>query len=67
MRLQTILLIASYLIFYQEGFSQTNLLNGPEGITYHSASKSYFVTNATDGKIIKIDSLMEQSVFYHGI
>ncbi len=46
--------------------AQTNLLNGPEGISYHQASKSYFVSNATDGKIIKLDSLSGQSIFYEG-
>jgi len=47
--------------------SQTNLLKGPEGIAYHPESKSYFVSNATDGKIIRIDSLLNQSVHYEGL
>ncbi len=62
----TTLLIVMFSILALTGFSQSNLLNGPEGIACHTAGKSYFVTNATDGKIIKIDSLMEQSVFYEG-
>ena len=66
MRPLTIFFIALYFSLFLTGSSQTNLLNGPEGIAYYSASKSYFVSNATNGQIIKIDSLMEQSVFYQG-
>lgn len=47
--------------------SQTNLLNGPEGIGYDKITKSYFVTNATDGKIIRIDSLGNHSMLYQGL
>ena len=66
MKLLTTLLFISFLTLSCITVSQTNLLNGPEGIAYHSPTKSYFITNATDGKVIKIDSTMEQSVFYEG-
>nr|NQU91823.1 T9SS type A sorting domain-containing protein [Bacteroidota bacterium] len=48
-------------------FSQTNLLNGPEGITFDITTKSYFVTNANNGRVIKIDSLQNHSIFYQGL
>ena len=47
-------------------FAQTNLLDDPEGIAYHQESKCYFVSNANNGEIIKIDSLKNQTVFYQG-
>ena len=48
-------------------FSQVNLLRGPEGIAYHPPTKSYYVTNANNGRIIRIDSLENQTVFYQGL
>jgi type IX secretion system substrate protein len=47
-------------------WSQTNLLNGPEGISFHQPGKCYYVSNAKDGKIIRIDSLFNQTIFYEG-
>lgn len=47
--------------------SQPNYLNGPEGIAFYPPEKAWYVTNAEDGKIIKIDSLGNQSVFWEGI
>ena len=48
-------------------WGQITLLNGPEGIAYDTGSQSYFVTNATDGKIIKIDNSWTQSIIYEGL
>ncbi len=46
---------------------QDNLLNGPEGIDYDPSDKSYYVTNANDGKIIRIDNDGICEVFYEGL
>lgn len=66
MKTLSFIFITIFCALVNTGWSQTNLLNGPEGIAYHQASKSYFVSNANNGKIIKIDSLMNQEVFYQG-
>jgi len=60
-------LIVSIVCLMTTVQAQNNLLNGPEGIAYDKGTKSYFVTNASDGKIIQIDSLGNHSIFYQGL
>lgn len=43
------------------------LFNNPESVTYDPVSQSYFVSNFGNGKIIRIDSEGEQSVFIEGL
>ena len=40
-----------------------NLLNNPEGVVYDLSNNSYLISNYGDGKIIRIDSLGQQSIF----
>jgi len=60
-----ILLLLSLIISTQ--IMTQNLLNGAEGIAYSTATKSYYVSNATDGKIIKVDENGIHSVLSSGL
>ena len=66
MRTICIVLLSAALLFACPVAAQT-ILNGPESVAYDSVSNSYFVSNWRDGKIIQVDSLGNESIFYEGL
>ncbi len=54
--------IICFMLLVTNTFAQ-NLLNNPEGVVYDLSDNSYLISNYGDGKIIKIDSLGQQSIF----
>ncbi|MFC1887973.1 T9SS type A sorting domain-containing protein [Candidatus Cloacimonadota bacterium] len=55
------------LILFTGCLNAQNLLNGPEGIFYHSDTSTYYVANALDGKIITIDMQSVHDEFVTGL
>ena len=55
------------LLCFVSCLNAQNLLNGPEGIFYHSETSTYYVANALDGKIITIDQQSNQDEFATGL
>ena len=56
-----------FLIITSFPVSSQGLLDEPEGIFYHAAEKCYFISNVGDGRIIKVDSMLNEEVFYEGL
>ena len=52
-----------YLMLLVTNIFAQNLLNNPEGVVYDLSNNSYLISNYGDGKIIRIDSLGQQSIF----
>ena len=61
MKLSTVILVVILLV--SGSVLSQGLVNGPECVTYDSAGNRYFVSNWTDGTIVVIDSLGNQSYF----
>jgi len=61
------MLMLIILIIFAGSLNAQNLLNGPEGIFYHSPTSTYYVANANDGKIITIDQQSVHNEFVSGL